>query len=74
MNKVIISRHWHKPEIQYNVTDEGLTIVVKLDDFILALIKEMGNPVAILTKAQLEAKVKAASIAACEKIKEVTKY
>lgn len=71
--KVIISRYWNNPKINYLVTDKEITMVTQLNDFITALATEVGNPTLLITKAQLEAKLKLASAAVCEKIKEVTK-
>lgn len=60
------------PTISYSLSADGIAITTSLDDYLLALADEIGNPAAILTKSQLISKLQAASIVVCEKIKKVT--
>lgn len=56
------SRKWHSPEILAYVNNEEIGLSIKLDDYLQALVAEIGNPTFIVTQAQLLAKLRAASI------------
>jgi hypothetical protein len=70
--KVVISRYWHKPEISILVKD-GISLEIGLEDYLKAVVAEMGNPTTLFTRAQLERRLLDAGRAANEKIKEASK-
>ncbi len=57
---ILVSRQWHKPEIEVAIDAVGIGIKMPITDFIKALVSEVGNPTAILTKAKHEEKLLAA--------------
>lgn len=42
--KVLISRFWSRPEITVTVNQDRITVLVDMDEFLKALILEMGDP------------------------------
>ena len=56
------SRKWHSPEILAYANNEEIGLSIKLDDYLQALVAEIGNPTFIVTQAQLLAKLRAASV------------
>lgn len=69
---VRISREWHNPTIRIVVTDDSIGISMPLDDFILAMNEEYGNPAATITRAQHLAKLRAAADAVALSMKHET--
>lgn len=69
---VVISRDWHNPTIKIVVTDDSIGISMPLDDFILAVSEEYGNPAATLTKAKHLAGLRAAAAAVTLSMKHET--
>jgi hypothetical protein len=69
---VRISKQWHKPEIRIAVTDEEIGISIDLSDFVKAIAAEVGRPIAIVTQAQLLAKLEAAADAVTLSMKKET--
>ena len=55
---VTISRLWHQPNIIVWVNNEGIGMGMKLDDYLVALSEEIGNPLLLLTKAQMLQKMR----------------
>lgn len=66
---VVISRNWNNPSISIKVTLDGISLATDLNDFMAALVEEMGNPTMLVTKAQLAARIELARAAVVEKIK-----
>lgn len=58
---VLVSRQWANPNIAISVTAAGIGIGMALDDFVDALLAEVGSPATILTRAQLAERVKLAA-------------
>jgi len=58
---VTVSRLWGNPEIFVWVDALSLGMRISLDDFIVALAKEMGNPTLMITQAQLLARMQTAA-------------
>ena len=73
-NTLVISRHWDNPKINVLVTTKGIQIETSLDDFLVALAKEMGNPTMLLTKNMLLSALRGASLEVLEKIKEASAH
>lgn len=69
---VVISREWHQPNIRVVITTEGIGISMGVEDYLTALVKEIGNPTAMVTQAQLQKKLLAASEVVCRKMKQTT--
>jgi hypothetical protein len=70
--KVILSKHWHKPEHEIMVGNQGFVITTKLVDIARALAHEVGSPAMLMTKEQLENKLVQAAGTVLQKIKEVS--
>ena len=69
MEYVTISRHWRKPEIHTTVTTKEIALSIKLEDYLSALVEELGSPWSIMTKAQLAEKLRVASATVVSKVK-----
>jgi hypothetical protein len=41
---VVVSRKWHEPFIRVDVTSIGIGVTMSLDDFVVALEVESGQP------------------------------
>ena len=66
-SKIVTSRKWHTPDIETFLTNDEVGASMPVDDFIQALVEEVGNPTMLLTKNALLAKLLQASIAVqCE--------
>jgi hypothetical protein len=52
---VLVSKKWNNPTIVVGVTEDGIKILMNLDEFLGAVILDMGSPALLLTKAQLKA-------------------
>jgi hypothetical protein len=59
--KVVITRNWHQPEISMLVTDERIELWMDMDDFVRAVVAEVGNPTFMVTGKQLQARLAAAA-------------
>lgn len=65
--KVVVSRKWNSPNITVFITDEEIGIAMSLDNWIEAVVSEIGNPTLMVTKAQLKDNlIKAAEAIATE--------
>ena len=94
MKTITIVRKWNNPAIEISITNESIALSMKLDDFIQALTDEVaeevaielsksaGNPLTLITAAQLEkrmvsaiegAGIHAIFVAATERIMEIVK-
>lgn len=69
---VVISREWSNPEIRVSVTDEGIAVMMRLDEFMDAVASEAGNPAMLLTAAGLKRRLEAAAQAVVDKMKQET--
>jgi len=69
---VTVSKRWNNPNILVWVHDEGIGMGMKLDDFIIGLAAEVGNPALIMTKAQLLAKIQASAAVVEKTMKEAS--
>ena len=49
----MISKHWDTPLIEVGISEVGIDISMPITNYVQAIAKEMGNPVGILTRAQL---------------------
>lgn len=71
MKRVItISRKWHSPHITTVVTDESISLSIDLEDFVKALIKEIGSVALVFTGKSFEKKLKKAVENVIEGVKE----
>lgn len=70
MEKVTISRKWNNPEITTNIDDEGISLAISLDDFITALIKEIGSVTLIVKQNTFENSVQNAKERVLKGVKE----
>ena len=57
---VVLGRKWHNPEITITVSDKEIGISMALDDYIQAMLTELGSPTMIMTAAQLASKIRTA--------------
>jgi hypothetical protein len=69
---VTVCRKWNSPNILVWVNDEEIGMGMKLDDFIIGLAAEMGNPTFMVTAAQLLSRMKAAQLVVEGKMKEAS--
>lgn len=58
---VLVSRIRGNPTVTVDITREGTAIAMGLDDFVTALVGELGSPALTFTTAQLETKVRTAA-------------
>lgn len=58
---VVKSRKWHQPNVETYVTHKEIGVQIDLDDFLQALVAEIGNPTFLLTKKQLTKALQAAA-------------
>lgn len=61
--QVLISKQWNAPQITVGISENGIRIMMPIDEYINALAKEIGNPIGILTQAQMLTKMRAAATA-----------
>jgi hypothetical protein len=71
-HSVVISREWNNPKILISVSSESIGIKMSLEDFLLAVHTEMGNPTFLVTKAALLEKLTLASDKVCAEMKSLT--
>jgi hypothetical protein len=71
--RVVVGRKWHKPDIYTRLDKEGIDLQMELDDFVLALLDELGSPTMIMTRAQLKARVHQAVEKVVSGIKDVSR-
>jgi len=61
MNEQIVTgRKWNSPKIYAELLDDGVEMRISFDDFLIALSAEIGSPTFLMTRAGLEARIKAA--------------
>jgi hypothetical protein len=69
---VTVSRKWNEPNIIVWVNNEGIGMGMKMDDYLVALSEVIGNPLFVLTKAQMLQKMREASPAVESEMKDAT--
>jgi hypothetical protein len=71
--RLVISRHWHKPEITAAIrySDEGAKMALEMpaEDFVRAVVHELAKDRWCLKQATFEGRVVAAAMAVIEKTK-----
>jgi hypothetical protein len=67
---ITIGRKWNNPRIMVWVTDEEIGLGLSLDDFLIALAAEIGNPATLLTSAQMLRRIQASAKSVIETVKE----
>lgn len=72
MNKVVVSRQWHNPQITAFVDAKEVGAEMSLDDFLLAVLEIVGKPTYMLTKEQLKKAVMAAKDEVVVELKKAT--
>jgi hypothetical protein len=71
---VVIGRKWNNPSISMTVNINGIEIVASLDDFVVALAQEVGNPMKLMTRAAMLKTLREASDTVVRGLKEETKH
>ena len=69
---VVISRHWHGPEIKIAIDHEAIRLEISLEDFVKALVAEIRHPVTFFTRGGLEGNIVAAIDTVLAKAKEAS--
>jgi hypothetical protein len=72
MNKVVVSRQWHNPQITAFIDAKEVGAEIDLDDFLLAILAIVGKPTYIMTREQLKTKVMAAKDEVITELKKAT--
>jgi hypothetical protein len=67
-----IMRKWGNPDIKLWIDTEEIGIQIKLDDFIEALINEVGSVTTILTRKQIRERIEKSSRTVIEAVKKET--
>ena len=70
--KVVVSRKWHKPNVEAFIDHHEVGTNIDLEDFIKAVVEEVGNPALLLTKAALQKQLLAATEKVLHEMKEAT--
>jgi len=71
---VVISRHWHSPQITVTIRDDSIGLECPLDDFIEALIAEIKSPMMHATRSRQADDIRAVKDVVLGKIKEASAY
>jgi hypothetical protein len=72
MNKVVVSRQWHKPIINVFIDAKEIGSEIELDDFLLAMLDVVGKPTYMFTREQLKKAVFAAKEQIIQELKKAT--
>lgn len=72
--KIVVSRKWSKPQIEAFVSQEEVGASIDLDEFIAAVVEEIGNPTTLVTKAGLKSKLEIAAEAVLSELRHSTKF
>lgn len=67
---ITISRYWDNPKIFTTISEDGINLQTDLDDFITALIQEIGSVTWVVTSPQFKKRVDKAVSTTLSKIKE----
>ena len=70
----IVSRQWNNPSIEAFVTTKGIGASMDVQDVLVALVEQMGNPTMMMTKKQLLTKMQNAWEVVEKEIKEATRH
>jgi hypothetical protein len=70
METVTITKLWHNPQINVTVDSEKISLSMPLDDFMEALLQEIGSVTLILTQKAFSAKMKSAKERVLSGVKE----
>ena len=71
---VVISRHWHQPNVVVGIDKEKIRLELSLEDFCRAVVSEIPHPAATFTRKGLEANILAALQVVLAKAKESSVY
>jgi hypothetical protein len=71
---LVTSRQWNAPQIETYCTTAEIGSKIAIDDVIEALVEQIGNPTALVTKAQLRSKLTLAFDQIVLELKNATKY
>ena len=70
MEKIVVSRKWNNPNVTAFMENNEVGAKISLDDFINAVVEEIGNPTSLVTKQALRNRL---IIASSEVVKEMKK-
>ena len=70
MEKIVVSRKWNNPNVTAFMENNEVGDKISLDDFINAVVEEIGNPTSLVTKQALRNRL---IIASSEVVKEMKK-
>lgn len=72
-SKVVVGRKWNNPQIYTHVDSEKIEMQISVEDFLTALVEEMGSPAMVMTRAALRARLAAAAKQVLEEVKRVSR-
>lgn len=72
MEKVIVARKWKEPEITTFVDVQQVGSSMSLDDYLVSIVEEIGNPTTIISKSALLKKLQEASSVIIMELKKAT--
>lgn len=70
----IVSRKWNNPTIEAFMTISEIGAVMDVQDVLVSMVEEIGNPTMMMTKKQLLTKMQAAWEVVQKEIKESTRH
>lgn len=70
----IVSRQWNNPKIEAFMTSTGVGASMDVQDVLVALVEQIGNPTMMMTKKQLLTKMQVAWEVVEKEIKEATRH
>jgi hypothetical protein len=70
--RVVVSRHWDRPQITVTVNHEKIELFASIDSFREALLTELGPPWKLFTRHRLRRKMERAFVDIIEKVKEAS--
>lgn len=70
--QAVISRHWDHPVISVTVNRKQIALATDMTDFMNAVLAEVGSPLWVLTRKDLQERVQAATKVVIEKLKEAS--
>lgn len=72
--RLVISRQWDNPQIRAFVSQTEVGAEIELDDYIDAIVEQIGNPTLMVTKAGLKEKIRIASEAVLAELRKSTAH
>ena len=69
---VVISRHWHSPEITVQIMRDGIGVGMSLEDLCKAIVADIPHPFLTMTRGGLESNILATLESVLNKAKEAT--